>query len=64
MKAEKRGFTRGFVYAIAQLIRLEPTSVEEMWRESGFTVEDLSICDDYDANEVRLYFSRNGLDSF
>ena len=54
MKAEKRGFTQGVVYAIAQLIRLGDTGhAEIIWDESGFSENDLNFCDNYDADKVR-----------
>ena len=54
MNAEKKGFTQGVVYAIAQLIRAgEDSSAEWIWDESGFDSKDLDLCDDYDAKEVR-----------
>lgn len=49
----KRGYTQGFVYAVAQLLRNDPIDAETLWNESGFTEEDLRFCDEYDANEVR-----------
>lgn len=59
LTAEKTGFTHGVVYAVAQLIRFGSGHVDALWRESGFSLDDLDICDDYDANEVRDYFQRN-----
>ena len=50
----KKGFTRGFVYACAQLIRdHNEYRAEWLWNESGFSKSDLDICDDYDTDEIR-----------
>ena len=59
VNAEKRGFTHGVVYAVALLIRCKHEgAAETLWTESGFSFDDLKVCDDYDANEVRKYFSK------
>ena len=56
MNAEKRGFARGVVYACAQLIRnFEEGHAEDIWNESGFDEEDLKICSEYDAKEIRKH---------
>jgi len=58
MNKEKIGFTQGFVYAVAQLLRNDPTDAETLWQESGFAEKDLRFCDDYDAEEVRRMLNR------
>lgn len=55
----KKGFTQGFVYACAQLIRDgEEYRAEWLWNESGFSEKDLKYCDDYDAKEIRKYLKQ------
>lgn len=57
MKANKIGFTQGVVYAVALLLRTcHEGAAETLWKESGFTKQDLNICDAYDADKVREYF--------
>ena len=52
--AEKKGFTYGFVYAVAQCIRLGQEDVaEQLWNESGFKESDIEGCDEYDVDEVK-----------
>lgn len=52
-KERRKGFTQGVVYVIAQVIRNDPIDAEGLWNESGFTKEDLRVCDNYDADEIR-----------
>ena len=50
----KKGFTQGFVYAVAQVIRFQHKDIAAyLWNESGFEESDLKYCDKYDANVVR-----------
>lgn len=54
MDMEKKGFTCGFVYALAELLRAGAQGyAEQLWIGSGFEKSDLSVCDDYDADRVR-----------
>lgn len=58
MEDVKKGFTQGFVYACAQLIRANNEyTAEQLWNESGFSEDDLDMCDEYDAKEVRAMLS-------
>lgn len=50
---QKIGFTQGVVYAIAQAIRFgREDTAQYLWDESGFTRQDLKVCDEYDAKEL------------
>lgn len=53
MDDREKGFTQGVVYVIAQVLRNDPIDAEGLWNESGFTEDDLYVCDDYDADEIR-----------
>jgi len=54
-------FIQGFVYALAQLIRMDREDMAmELWEESGFIVEDLSQCDSYDADILKELIARTG----
>ncbi len=54
-------FIQGFVYALAQLIRVGREDIAiELWEESGFFIEDLSQCDSYDANILKELIARTG----
>ena len=58
MDNEKKGFTRGVVYSVAQCFRNGQEGAGELiWHESGFDEDDLAICDDYDADEIRQYYA-------
>jgi len=59
MRAIEIGFTQGVVNALAQLIRgHNENAAEGLWNESGFTEDDLKVCDDYDVKEVRKMLSK------
>ena len=50
----EKGWKQGFVYAVAQCVRLyQENAAEQLWIESGFDECDLKHCEKYDADEVR-----------
>ena len=56
MDEHKKGFTCGAVWAMATLIGMnEEGHAELLWHESGFTSEDLALCDAYDTDRIRKY---------
>jgi len=53
MKAREKGFTQGVAWAVALLARTGPMHADQVWTESGFNENDLSVCDPQDAHIIR-----------